>query len=670
MESTNGTSSLILWGIPVPTLAATGAAGIVAVGLAARHLGIRLRGPIRALLGRIIRPPETMDASLTAFRRALINALEAEGIAHGRIPEDTRGFRAWLQANPTILRFVRNLNLSNCGLTSVPFEISLLTGLTSLSLAGNQLTTLPDGIGQLTALTTLNLSRNQFTTLPDSIGSLTGLIKLYVSYNQLTTLPDSIGGLTTLTEFALHHNQLTTLPDVIGQLVALTGLDLSHNQLTALPDALGQLTTLTLLNLNNNQITTLPDVIGRLVALTQLDLSHNQLIILPATILQLTALTAIVLSGNPFFTLRVSLRKCQENPEAVLARLVAPAIQYVQFIDEEGQPDGAIDAGGPSRQLIAMLGKHLFNRRESRGLTVSDDGMLSLPERALGNRDAYVNLGRLFSKIEEWNARRPLDATLGRVLDDRWFAGLLAYHRVPDKTDPRSVLQAVAKALVGDQDSDALDDVRWLFETPTDSDSLAIVKWHYGNQFSETQAREALVHADYSDEAATITLDDALNWITTTYTPYVNAYIPIYEGMTEEARAHFFQPGDTETTVSTKIQGPSVTAELIVERFNRDDIADEIVLRKIDYLEAIVRENSENREWLQKFLVAFTGASSITTETSLRFQSASGVLVAAHTCGRIIDIPRAVPPGQADDIATFREVLNLILAQSNSFEMR
>ncbi|MBS0586076.1 MAG: leucine-rich repeat domain-containing protein, partial [Verrucomicrobia bacterium] len=565
------------------------------------------------------------------------------------------------------------LRLYNNQLTTIPDTIGQLTALTELRLYNNQLTTIPDTIGQLRALTWLNLSHNQLTTIPDTIGQLRTLTWLGLSFNQLTTIPDTIGQLTALTELRLCNNQLTTIPDTIGQLRTLTWLGLSFNQLTTIPDTIGQLRALTWLSLSHNQLTTLPNTISQLRALTEFYYSENPFTTLP-DLAQLTALSSFAIPApyTPTIsidTLRVSIHECQETPEAVLERLVAPAITRVQFVDEEGQPDGAIDAGGPSRQLIAMLGKYLFDRRDSRVLTVSGDGMLSLPERALGNRDAYVNLGRLFSKIQAWNATRRLDATLGRVLDDRWFGGLLAYHRVPDKTDPRSVLQAVAKALVGDQDSDALDDVRWLFETPTDDDSLAIVKWYYGNRFSETQARQALVHADYSNEASTITVNDAFEWITTTYTPYVNAYIPIYEGMTTAAREHFFQPGDTETTVSTKIQGPSVTAELIVGNFNRAGITDETVLRKIGYLEAIIQENADNPAWLKRFLVTFTGASSITTETSLEFQSASGVLIGAHTCGRIIDIPREVPPDQADNIATFRECLDLTLAQSDSYQM-
>ncbi|MBF0363094.1 MAG: leucine-rich repeat domain-containing protein [Oligoflexia bacterium] len=93
-----------------------------------------------------------------------------------------------------------------------------LTQLKELDLYNNQLTTLPPAIGTLTRLKELYLSSNKLTTLPPEFGTLTQLNKLYLSSNQLTTLPPEFGALTQLNTLYLSGNQLTTLPPVLKPL--------------------------------------------------------------------------------------------------------------------------------------------------------------------------------------------------------------------------------------------------------------------------------------------------------------------------------------------------------------------------------------------------------------------------------------------------------------------
>ena len=59
-----------------------------------------------------------------------------------------------------------NLNLSSCGLVSLPAAIGQLASLHVLRLNNNKLTSLPQELGQLSELEVLSVNNNQLTTLP------------------------------------------------------------------------------------------------------------------------------------------------------------------------------------------------------------------------------------------------------------------------------------------------------------------------------------------------------------------------------------------------------------------------------------------------------------------------------------------------------------------------
>ena len=67
------------------------------------------------------------------------------------------------------------LNLSYCGLQSIPPEIGRLTSLTYLNCSNNELRELPPEIGRLTSLTRLDCPSNELRELPPEIGRLTSL---------------------------------------------------------------------------------------------------------------------------------------------------------------------------------------------------------------------------------------------------------------------------------------------------------------------------------------------------------------------------------------------------------------------------------------------------------------------------------------------------------------
>jgi hypothetical protein len=117
----------------------------------------------------------------------------------------------------------------------LPYDVGLLTDMTTLSLSVNELSgTIPSSLGALTALNELNLWENQLQkTIPLSLGSLTELTVLDLGSNQLSgTIPSSFGALSALNGLLLNGNQLSgTIPLSLNALRSLTTLWLHDNQL-------------------------------------------------------------------------------------------------------------------------------------------------------------------------------------------------------------------------------------------------------------------------------------------------------------------------------------------------------------------------------------------------------------------------------------------------------
>jgi len=210
-------------------------------------------------------------------------------------------------------RSLKNLDLSENYLGSLPDSIKDLQNLQTLNLASNSLTTIPkippslqtlnlmsnsiEGLEGLEGLSSLNLSFNNLKNVPEFTGSLQdldlsgnkiesfpefieglqGLMVLNLSRNKLKNIPESIEDLKKLHYLDLSQNQLTSIPASIGNLQSLIYLNLSENQLTRIPQEIGDLKTLYELNLFNNKITEFCPKIGSYKALLKLDLSVNKL---------------------------------------------------------------------------------------------------------------------------------------------------------------------------------------------------------------------------------------------------------------------------------------------------------------------------------------------------------------------------------------------------------
>ena len=174
---------------------------------------------------------------------------------------------------------ISELNLADCGLTSLPDEIFLpnvAEHIEFLNLGGNTISSLSNSMGQLKKLRILFFANNQFTEIPEVLGSLPSLNMLSFKDNKLHTISETALA-PSIRWLILTGNELRSLPRSIGRLQGLRKLMLSINKLHSLPDELGECKELELLRLAGNRLETLPPWLLSLPKLSWLALSGNPL---------------------------------------------------------------------------------------------------------------------------------------------------------------------------------------------------------------------------------------------------------------------------------------------------------------------------------------------------------------------------------------------------------
>ena len=181
---------------------------------------------------------------------------------------------------------LRQLDLSDCGLTEIPEEVFDLTQLQTLLL------------GKSYQPTDNQDNRNRISFIPVELSFLKNLQGLGLAYNEFSEFPTIVTNLPRLQTLMLNNNQLVTIPKEIGQLRHLQILGLNNNLLLDIPQEIGNLRKLKVLGLTNNRLTTLPDSFIRFQHLEQLGLSRNQLVEIPFVILDLDNLQVVGLSDN------------------------------------------------------------------------------------------------------------------------------------------------------------------------------------------------------------------------------------------------------------------------------------------------------------------------------------------------------------------------------------
>lgn len=185
------------------------------------------------------------DANLTDI--SILNNIEASGVfASGNNFGDLSSFnndkivQLDLSENKNLsnlsaLATVENLNLSDCGITSLT-EIDNIDGIKVLTLNDNEISSL-DGAENLSRITTLSISNNKLTSL-NGLEKLENLQSFNVANNQISSL-DGVAKLAKLTTFSADNNNISDA-NALTDLENLYFVSLNNNKLTSVPNFTAQ----------------------------------------------------------------------------------------------------------------------------------------------------------------------------------------------------------------------------------------------------------------------------------------------------------------------------------------------------------------------------------------------------------------------------------------------
>ncbi|CAJ0956075.1 unnamed protein product, partial [Mesorhabditis belari] len=196
----------------------------------------------------------------------------------------------------------RILQLKGANLKKVPDNIAELCDvLRNLELSQNRISSIPPFIGHFNQLKQLHLSANNLDSLPDEIGSLNALEVLNLSENSLGALPDSLSNCANLRTLNLDSNEFQRFPNVVISLLNLDILNLAKNKIAELPENIDELNAAEV-NLNQNQLASLAPNLSKCPRLKILRVEEN---CLPKTaftkaLLESSPVSIIAYSGNLF----------------------------------------------------------------------------------------------------------------------------------------------------------------------------------------------------------------------------------------------------------------------------------------------------------------------------------------------------------------------------------
>lgn len=158
----------------------------------------------------------------------------------------------------------------------------------------------------------LNLYNTAISTLPERMTRLRNLEELDLYYNNLRSINIDIAAFQKLKTLALSFNGLWKLPAGVEKLQKLEKLYAHHNKIRTLPELSS---SVLLLDMGYNLFEELPESVLKLNNLKEVDFSNCQLIQMPEELTSLSSLKTVFLSGNPFEWDKSELKKFESFKE-------------------------------------------------------------------------------------------------------------------------------------------------------------------------------------------------------------------------------------------------------------------------------------------------------------------------------------------------------------------
>lgn len=193
---------------------------------------------------------------------------------------------------------LRTMALSNCGLRSLPENISCLKALTELNVMKNELVRLPDGIGQLAKLSLLHITNNRLSDLPETFVNLSALKRVVLEANPIRHLPSDFGEMR-CTLFSASRTGLAGFPSSFSQLNLLTSVTVDNADIEEIPARFGNLSSLRHCSFCNNRIRAIPLELAECTELRSLWLDWNDIEEVQEQIVRIKSLEDLRMEGNP-----------------------------------------------------------------------------------------------------------------------------------------------------------------------------------------------------------------------------------------------------------------------------------------------------------------------------------------------------------------------------------
>lgn len=270
---------------------------------------------------------------------------------------------------------IDSLNLQNCNLSTIPYDIQYCTSLrhinllanpklnlenldilfslpklesiyielhdlsdidssywhkiTGIKILQNDLKEFPANILTQKQLRYLDLDlvcsygdKKQNIQLPKELFELENLEHLVLSRNKLKEIPPEIGKLKNLKVLDLWGNEIQELPQAFIKLNQLEILRVAYNKLDTLPKEIGSLKSLKALSFIGNRTKVLPNEIGNLKNLEALYGGENLITKLPETFRNLDKLKTLVFRFHAFDTLPLEITKLKSLEKLVFTKTI------------------------------------------------------------------------------------------------------------------------------------------------------------------------------------------------------------------------------------------------------------------------------------------------------------------------------------------------------------